>query len=230
MERKLSVNRYIAAFVITLIIFFLGFVIGVFVDKIRADYTTSVIEQQKIESDSLQLQYFYLTAQNITGNCPALRTIFNTNLNSLENAFGRLSNYKNRAIYKKDTFSLNYRQYALEEIKYWTLSDKIKESCNEDIVRILFFFTSACDECATQGFVLDYFKKLLGDKLLVFSFNSKLAEEEPLIKTLLAQFNITKYPSLVIEDQKTEGLNDRAILKEQICSYYRNKPEICSES
>lgn len=227
MERTLSINRYIAAFVITLIIFFLGFVIGVFVDKIRADYTTSVIEQQKIESDSLQLQYFYLTAQNITENCPALRTIFNTNLNSLENAFSRLSNYKNRAVYKKDKFSLNYRQYALEEIKYWTLSDKIKASCKEDIVRILFFFTLDCDECVTQGFVLDYFKKLLGDKLLVFSFNSKLAEEEPLINTLIAQFNITKYPSLVIEDQRIEEFNDRDTLNRQICSHYINKPDIC---
>ena len=227
MERKLSTNKYIAAFIITLIIFFLGFVIGVFVDKIRADYTTSVLEKQKTESDSLQLQYFYLTTQNITENCPAIRTIFNTNLKSLENAWGRLSNYKDRSIYKKDEFSLSYRQYTLEEIKYWTLSDKIKSSCNEDIVRILFFFALDCDECVNQGFVLDYFKKLLGDRLLVFSFNSKLAEEEPLVKTLIAQFNITKYPSLVIEDQRIDGFNDRDAIKGQICNYYRQKPENC---
>src|SRR3989344_4674533 len=143
MERKLSTNKYIAAFIITLIIFFLGFVIGVFV----------------------------------------------------------------------------------EEIKYWTLSDKIKASCNEDIVRILFFFALDCDECVNQGFVLDYFKKLFGDRLLVFSFNSKLAEEEPLVNTLIPPFNITKYPSLVIEDQKIEGFNDRDAIKEQICNYYRQKPE-----
>ncbi|MBI4155107.1 hypothetical protein HY498_03410 [Candidatus Woesearchaeota archaeon] len=227
MERKLSTNRYIAAFFITLIVFSLGFIIGIFVDKLRANYVTSVLDQQKVESDSLQLQYLYLITQNITENCPAIKSILNSNLKSLEKSLGRLTNYKDRALYKLEEFDLNRRQYALEEIKYWTLSDKIKLSCNEDFVRVLFFFTADCDECDSQGFILDYYKKVLQDKLLIFSFDSRLAEQEPLVKTLLFQFNITQYPALIIENKKFEGLKEKEDIKNIICPYYKEKSEIC---
>ncbi len=227
MERKLSTKKYIAAFIITLIVFSLGFILGIIIDKVRSSYVSTVLTQQKVESDSIQLQYLYLTTQNTTGNCPAIREILNTNLKSLSRSLSRLISYKDRAVYKQEDFILTHRQYILEEIKYWTLAGEIKKSCNEDFVRVLFFFSENCDDCDPQSFILDYYKKLLEDKLLVFTFDTRLEAEEPLLKTLMTQYNITIYPSIVVETTKYGGLKDTEALKEIICNNYEKKPEGC---
>ncbi len=227
MERKLSTKKYVAAFFITLTVFSIGFISGIIIDKVRSNYVSTVLSQQKVESDSIQLQYLYLTTQNITQSCPAIKEILNSNIKSLSKSLGRLVSYKDRAIYKTEDFVLTHRQYVLEEIKYWTLAGEIKRSCNEDFVRVLFFLSEDCNDCDPQAFVLDYYKKLLGDKFLVFTFDARLAEQEPLVKTLMVQFNITAYPAIVVENKKYEGLIENEPLKEIICQNYKQKPEDC---
>ena len=59
--------------------------------------------------------------------------------------------------------------------------------------------------------------------MLVFPIDVGLASEEPAIDTLLNRFNVSAYPTLIVEDEKYEGVTSPTELKEIICSHLENE-------
>lgn len=114
------------------------------------------------------------------------------------------------------------REYTLAQVRYWLLAKKAKDVCNRDIISVLYFYSSqnTCQQCNNQGFILTYAKKMFGDSLLIFSFDSGF-KEEPLIDLMLKTYNISSYPSLVIGDKKY-GFTDTNQLIGILCSDYQN--------
>ena len=76
--------------------------------------------------------------------------------------------------------------------------------------------------------MLTYLKKIFRDKLLIFSFDSKF-EAEPMVPLLKNTYNVSVYPTVVIEGKPRTKFQDKDTILKEICGYYREKTTDCAE-
>lgn len=226
--RTLSKDKYIFAGLITLAIFLLGLFLGLIIEEKRVQYIQKEARLRSLDFNSLQLQYAYIDQLSQENNCNAVSKTFDTNLDQLEEARIKLENFDANAKINKKEFEILKREYIQAQLRYWLLSKKRKELCNDDTVSLLYFFSDAktCPECDNQAFVLTYLKLRFKNKLLNFIFDSKV-RDEPMIELLRKAYNIRTYPTIIIENKIFEGFTSKEKLLEEICSYYKDKLEDC---
>lgn len=229
-KRSISKDKYIIAGIATTVIFVLGVLLGLVIENERTRYIEDKYTEQELDFRSSQLQYEYLNLLEKKENCPAIYETLNANVDDLEKTRIRLETYSDDATLSKNDFEILEREYFLAEVRYWLLATKAKEICAHDVVTILSFYSDKeeCPQCDEQSFVLSYMKKILGERLLIFSFNVKTSDE-PIIEILKTSYNVTAYPSIVINDNLYAGLYDVEILLPEICAKYQEMPEACQE-
>jgi thiol-disulfide isomerase/thioredoxin len=230
--RDFKKRRYLFAFVITAAIFSLGFFFGFVMDIQRIDYFTSLNEKQKLDLQSLQMQYNLIEDISVEDQCSVLRFIFDKAVNELEQNRGRLEMYSEQSKLKKEDFDTLRREYTLSQINFWQISRRLKDTCpdNSDFVTIIYFFSDSdtCPSCDKQAIVLDYYKEVFKENLLIFAMDEKFSETEPLITVLKQAYNITKYPTLIIDSTKYSGYVKKDYMDKILCGLYKNpSPELC---
>lgn len=216
MKRKLSLKKYFLAFVLTVAVFSMGVILGVILENARLADTKQITLNEKVNLQSLQLQQKYI--ESGIGDCNALNEILEANINELARKMGIILDYEKRAFLNEEEFNLQLRDYFLMEIQFLLVSQEIDKKCEKDNVKILYFYDENTFD--TQGKVLDYLRKLFDGKVLVFSFNSDF-DEEPMIRTLLASYGISKYPSVVVENRVFQGHTKVEVLLGEICKEFR---------
>jgi len=228
--RQISKEKYLIAGVITMGIFFLGLMLGLVIEGKRVEYIQSSERIQSLDYESLQIQYAYVDALSREDNCEAVSKTFEDNIRNLEDSRIRLENFDENSRLNKEEFGLLKREYILAQIRYWLLARRTKTICDRDIVTVLYFFSDGkdCPDCDEQAFVLTYLKKTFKDRLLIFSFDSRMVDEEPMIILLEHSYSIDEYPSLVIDRDVYPGLQDKKSLLGIICDKYSKVEEICS--
>ena len=103
--------------------------------------------------------------------------------------------------------------------------------CGFDYTIVSYFYRKKefCPDCDAQSFVLSDIKKDLEDlerdeELLIFSFDADL--ELPAVNILIRHYNITEYPSIIIDDRPYTGLYKKNGLKKMLCK--DNNLSICA--
>ncbi len=228
-ERKISKDKYVLAFVLTSIIFVLGLSIGLVFDNLRLKWTESESRQQEVDYLSLQFQYLYLTTlSDKNASCSVLNTALQSAINDLGESLQTFTRYQDETKMNKKEYELAGRTYLLDNLKYWLFARKTKEECDLDVVTILYFYSrDNCPICPNQGVILTYFKKVFGDKLLIFPIDVDYEENEPIITILKNQYEIVSYPTLVIENKKYEGVVGNEQLREIVCTAFKDEEENC---
>ena len=226
-ERKTSTKQYVFAFILTIIIFLGGIVIGIILENARLDSSQEMTLQEKVNLRSLQLQQKYIDSGN--ANCNTLHTILENNIDELSQKMAIVTDYEKRALFNEDEFNLQLQDYFLTEIQFFLVSQEIDQKCEPDSIKVIYFYDENKDD--TQGDILRYLKKKFSNKLLVFSLNSAFTQE-PMINTLLTSYDITQFPSVVIGDKVFQGhMNVKETMK-VICNEFSDMniepPEECS--
>jgi len=218
-RRPMNKRRYLLAALLTALIFTLGLMLGLVIEGKRVDISQQNANEQRLDLSSLQLQYAYIDQLAQEGNCPALAKSFDTNVNTLESTRIRLESYYNGASVNKDEFDVIRREYTIAQFNYWLFAKKYKDLCDADITTVIFFYDDddKCDKCNDQGFVLSYLKNVFDEKLLNFAIYARY-EDEPIVDIIRNTYDVTIYPTLIIEDEKVEGFLNRDDLKAMICS------------
>lgn len=226
--RELNKTRYVAAGIITVAIFLLGLMLGLVTEGKRITYVQDLFDQQRAEFASSQLQYSYVSSLNSQEACPAIYDVFFNNVKNLDETAHRLETYVKDSKLNDVSFNVLKREYTIEQMRYWLLSKQARDLCSEDVVRVVYFYANdvECADCNNQAFVLDYLKKLFGSRLLIFSLDANF-EQEPMIGILKKQYNITAYPTLLIENAPVTGLSSRDDLLPTLCALYRDPPDVC---
>lgn len=226
--RPISRRIYIIALCATAGIFILGLLLGLVIENMRTSYIDNKYIKQELDFRSSQLQYEYLNFLEEKENCPAIYETLYANLEELEKTRVRVENYKEDATLTQGESSFLVRQYFLAEVRYWLLAQKAKAICNHDVVTVLSFYSDQeeCTDCDQQSFVLTYMKQVLGERLLIFSFNVKTVDE-PIIGILKTAYNITGYPSVVINQKSYAGFHEVDELLPEVCAEYQEVPEKC---
>lgn len=227
--RSLSKDKYIIAGAITLGIFLLGLFLGLAIEGKRVNYIESAGKKQNLDFSSLQLQYAFIDQLSQEKNCLAVQKTFEQNINNLESTRIRLENFDRDATLNKNELDILKNEYILAQIRYWLLAERTRELCGADVVSILYFFSDEkeCPDCEKQAFVLTYLKKKFRDKLLIFSFDSKF-EDEPMMPLLKNTYNVSSYPTIVIEGKPKARFQDKDTILNELCSYYKEKIEDCT--
>ncbi|MBI4983105.1 hypothetical protein HZC32_00470 [Candidatus Woesearchaeota archaeon] len=225
--RKISRDKYIIAGIVTFLIFSLGITLGVILEDYRYTAIEEINLEQEVKYLSLQSQYLYLSSFSNYDNCPILSTALKETMEDLSDSLSEVITSEEEKKVSDTRKRIIMRRYLLDNLRYWLLARESKEKCNLDTVNILYFYSVECPSCPNQGTVLTYFKKLFEEKLLVFPINLDFRNEEPLVEITMSQFNITKYPTLVIDNKKYEGVVRKEQLQQIICNSLRQS-EYCN--
>ena len=227
--RSISKDKYILAGIISFLIFALGLTLGLILEDQRYDWAEEISQNQELNYMSLQLQYLFLNNFEDEGNCAILLTTLQDTIDDLSGSLSKVIDYEKQNSLSEDNYKNIARRYTLDNLRYWLLANQAKKSCDLDMISIIYFYSDECPSCPNQGTILTYFKKSLGDKLLVFPINLDQREEEPMIKIMMSLYNVTKYPTIVIEGQKYEGVIKKNNLQEIICENLIDE-DICNKS
>lgn len=222
-ERKIARNKYIVAAVITFGIFFLGMTLGMVVENKRVAMIQTEFNLEKVEFESSQLQYDYLNMIDSKGSCPALYESFDKNLEKLENTRIRLNNYIVDSKINSEEFNILKRQYMIEQLRYYLLANTAKNMCDDNIARIIYFYSTSenCPDCSDQEFVLSYLRQKYSGSLYIFALDETFTDE-PMISVLKKQYNITKFPSLIVEENVFQGFSTKDQLESELCITLKN--------
>src|SRR3989338_5715681 len=215
--RKISKDKYIVAGIITFLIFSLGLTLGMVLEDYRYNLVEDLNSEHEANYLSLQLQTLYLNTFSDQNGCPILSTALKKTVKDLDETLSQVIAFEE----EKDTSSkrkeLAQRRYVLDNLRYWLLAKESKTKCDLNIVPIIYFYTTDCPSCPNQGTILSYFKNLFGEKVLVFPINLDLREKESMVDVVVSLFSIEKTPTLIINDQKYEGVIPQEQLQEIIC-------------
>jgi len=223
--RVFQKRRYLFAFIITAAIFFIGFFFGFLMDIQRANYFTDMNNVEKLNIRSLELQQQFLKDNTFKNQCSAFRFMFDKAIVELENNRDRLDNYNEQSKVKQADFELLMREYTISQINFLSIANNLKISCanSSDFVTVLYFYSdqATCPSCDNQATVLDYYKMHLKQNILIFAINEKLDKSEPLVALLKNVYNITSYPTLVVENDVYPGYVDKNAMDKILCDRYK---------
>src|SRR3989338_3021073 len=225
MERKISKEKYILAALLTLLIFSLGLTLGILLDSVRLQKSEKLSKQQEVDYGSLQLQYLYLTTfSENEDSCSVLKVALDKSIKDLSVSLERFDQYKQNSNFNQDEFNMVARRYILDNIKYWLFAQKSQQKCAIDLVTVLYFYSeNDCSICPDQGVLLTYYKKIYGERLLIFPINADHEENEAMITVLKSKYNITQYPTVIIGNKKYESVVKKQQLCSIICNNFINK-------
>ncbi len=227
-KRKVSKNKYLVALLITCAVFVFGLLLGLAIESSRLEFIENKNLEQKIDFNSLQIQYQLVNLFGEEKNCGALKKAFEISVENLENTRKKLEAYEKDSSTNKEEFKVLKREYTLAQLNFWLLTEKTKDTCGLEHTTLFYFYAddALCGECADQAYVLTHLKNHFGGSLLNFAFDSQLIEE-PLIEILKQTYEITSYPALIINGEKFEGLTSQETILEKICPTFKEQFELC---
>ena len=230
-ERKISVKRYFAAGMITLLVFVAGLLLGVMLTNERANVVETETYQQKLDLDSVQLQYNYLQSfSNKENGCAAALKALGINLGSLEDTRKKLEGYISQSLTDNEEFNTLKREYMLSELRYWLLYKETEQLCESETVSLLYFYSNkGCSDCSSQGAILTNIKEKFDKSLLIFSIDADF-EQEPLIGIVRENYKINELPAIVLGDLRIEGLQTEEGLLPIICELLNGNITVCQKT
>lgn len=224
--RTLNKNKYALVAIMTIIIFILGLLLGLVINEYKIEYMERIAKEQEVEFSSLQFQYLYLDTLKDYERCSVVSKTLENNLKTLAPILEELERHEQIGDIEDPSYITLKRKYILANLRYWLLAQVSKESCNNDIITIFYFYTPECKNCHNQGFTLTHLKQIFGDRLLIYPIDSSF-DKEPMITILNAKYNITEYPTLVIEESIHPGFMSKDDILEDICQKFKTKQPEC---
>lgn len=202
MERKVSLHIYVGAFILSLAIFIIGVYIGYLIDSSNLQNINSEIASI---SDNVSSTEFMLMSE---GNSSAFCPVYISNLDAIDQNV-EMVGYKlsyledEKAIYDNES----KKNYFILEGESYLLSEKVKALCGDkSILLINFYSNSNCQTCKGEGTEILRSRDQLaqnGTSIKLFSFDGDLGS--PVADAFKAQYNVTSYPTIVINDQTYTG-------------------------
>lgn len=203
-KKRLDSGILVSALVITGLIFFSGFFIGYSLNTEKLSAVEREMASVTKDIQNFQLQFLLFDVLGEKAVCPLLSsTLSEINLRS-DNIGKRLESVNTDSeIMDYQGYMELKKEYSRVLLGYWLLADKFKGACDSDISTVVYFYAKECDTCGDQSFVLTYLKRRYEERLLVFALDTNL--DEPGIRTIKEYYNVTVYPTLVMDGKVLEG-------------------------
>lgn len=215
-KRKIDAQLYIIVFFITLSVFVAGLFLGSILSKYKLNSLSEDLESLKRMRNTQETNILLLDSLD-KKICLGLNTYINDMLPEIENLAERVAYYERSADSKRfgiKEYEDIKKDYNLLLIRYWIMTNKLEENCDENIVDVIYFYSNKkCDDCKDQGIYLDSIKKQYPETM-IFALDKDLNLST--INILAKSFNITEVPSLVINGKSYSGLKTKREIIELI--------------
>lgn len=216
-----SKKIYLAAGIITAIIFISGIFIGQLVneDNVESLKKEVIKLEEDIREERLNLE---LIKEAPSGKkCELLEL-------KMEDLIKRIGEFQNKADYYEQHKKLNDPEYQQVKkrymrllIRHWLLFSDLKKECRKTATTIFYFYTKPCEECIDQGVVLTNLKKKHEEELAIYPFDIHLNVSS--LEMLTKAYGIKEYPSLVINE---EHIYQGFTSKEKLENILKNKTDL----
>jgi len=208
MERKLSLSIYAAAFAISVIIFLAGIYVGAIIDQSNLELLSS--ELSTISQRVASTQLLMLMEGNSSSFCP----VYSSELSSIDQEVETMGYKLSYLEEQKQVYDLELKkQYFVLEAESYMLSKKVNELCGEKSILLIHFYSNQdCPDCERQGGeILEARDLVASDKnVKLFSFDGDLGS--PVADAFKAQYHVSRYPSVVINERTYLGYRDAQTL------------------
>jgi thiol:disulfide interchange protein len=199
MERKLSVNIYASAFLLTVAMFAMAILASWVLNAVAFLWVGGGISD--ISSKATYLNTIILMEENTTTLCPAYDQRISDISGELETTGYELTYLE----YKKQASDPNITaQYFSLEAESYGLSEKVKALCGDNSTLVIDFYSANCTSCSAQDTEIFKARDALvsqGGAARLFYFDINNSEAGPLVE----RYNVTAVPTVVINGQPYPG-------------------------
>jgi len=202
MERQISYPLYAAAFVLSAMVFCVGIYVGYLIDQANQQEISREVGDISKKVESAQL--LMLLEGNGSSSCP----VYESQLDSINVDVERVGYKLSYMEDEKHVYDVPLKKdYFVLEAQSYLLSKRMKEGCGDNSTLLIYFYSNAnCTSCRQQGYdILRAREEMAGRGVAVkiFSFDGDLGS--PVADALKSQFNVTAYPSIVINGRLYSG-------------------------
>ncbi|MFT4867934.1 MAG: thiol-disulfide isomerase/thioredoxin [Candidatus Nanohaloarchaea archaeon] len=212
-ERQIDWQYPVIAVAITGIIFsgilYGGFALNDYkVDSLRAQIEDVETEQRSriigLElSESLQKQ-----------DCRAVEGWMNTTVDDLRNLRLEVAAYESSNKINNQDYTTVKKRYMNLLLQNLIQVRNYDESCDREVVDIIYFYSDGCNGCTDQATILTEVRQQYGKDVVVYPLDTEL-DMQP-INFLLNYYGIERYPSLVIDGEVKSGFQPKDNLTREI--------------
>ncbi len=200
----MRIRIIVSSLLLTILIFVLGILLNYGLDFVRINTIADVISRHEISTAA------YIAEQEFTDSFGGNRCeIMNARIAQLKDEIktvgADLGSYSAFSFFKKKDYDYLKRKYFLLELRFLALIEQLNRECNRPYIPIIFFYKIDDDPSERQGFILADLSKAYEQQVVVLSID-KDYEDEPLVKLLVAKYNVTTAPTIMFDSQKKEGL------------------------
>jgi hypothetical protein len=209
MERKVTVPIYVGAFLVSLLIFIIGIYVGSLVDQNNMNSLQGDVSS--ISESVASVQLLLLSEGNSSSFCPVYSSELQSIDQQVETVGYKLSYLEDeKQVYDNDL----KKRYFLLEAESLLLSKKIQGLCgSQSVLLINFYSNSNCSSCKDQGTEVLRARDQLepGTDVKLFSFDGDIGS--PVAAALMSEYNVTSYPTIVINGKAYPGYRTSDQLK-----------------
>lgn len=205
-ERRVKKYMLAMSLVIATVLFLVGFGLGMAFDNLRESEIDKLLTKSQLDMESFLLQQQILSKDLDSSTCTLAKTKF-VELQSQRGEIGqKLDSYESKALTQTELNNLK-RKHILLSVSSLMVLDNLKENCGfANLDSIIFFYKNDDDTSTKQGLILDKVYERFPDTLTIFAIDANFSEE-PLVDFLKDKYDITRTPTIIINDKtKFEGL------------------------
>jgi hypothetical protein len=213
MERKVSLSLYAGAFVISLAIFLIGVYVGHLIDTSSMEDISGDLSRVSQKVASVQL--LLLMEGNSSSFCP----VYKSELGSIDSEVEKMGHKLSYLEEQKGVYdNALKKKYFILEAESYLLSQKVRQLCSDDAVLLVYFYSNTnCSKCREQGIEILKAKDGLDSENItvkLYSFDGDLGS--PVADAFKGRYNITSYPSIVINSETYGSYIDAQTLQRTI--------------
>jgi len=217
----MEVSRWVfaKAFVITILLLLIIYSVNVFLNSKREIAVSADMDEAVETMEEMQAltQLMNMFGENAT--CMTLKSQLRVLDKQTWKLGDKIESYRQLSQeYMSDPYYLQQkRKFNRQEVLYLSLLEQIRDKCDLNQSIILYFYRNGriCTQCDQQSFVLTHINQKMDEEVAVFSFDSDL--DLPSVNVLTSNYNITEYPSMVIEGETYPGLRDSPEVERILC-------------
>ncbi|MBI4148620.1 hypothetical protein HY490_04990 [Candidatus Woesearchaeota archaeon] len=190
------------SFVLTLLIFIIGILLNYYLDFFRIDQIEEVLTHHELDTAAYRLEQSFV---ELTGGsvCAAMDKRIEDLKKEIRRVGSDLSSYSSFSWFRKTDYDYLKRKYFLLQIKFYSILKELSDKCDTPYVPVLFFYEIDDKVSERQGFVLEDLSKEYS-QVAVTSLDKDYSDE-PLVKLLVAQYNVTSAPTIIFDSVRKEG-------------------------
>jgi hypothetical protein len=207
---------FILSSFLAILIFSSGISIGVLVNTNKENYLGNEIIKLKESVQDTELELMLMDYLSSESMCNYFSLKSSELMNDAKILGSEVDYYEKTIGQRNEEYLLMKSDYMKVLVKNWINIEKIRQSCGSNYTTLLYFYQTKeqCPDCSMQGFILSHLKDKYDSNLMVFSFDSSL--DIGVLNIIENNYNVTTYPSIVINGQLFSGFTNMSIIEELI--------------